>query len=109
MPKRVKPPAFTMTSPTSGSAQPGDTIELSAAKGFKLKRGVTPYKFYIGNTLIQPTFVGPVKREAAQLTVPDVPLWHLRSSDHLSKEHTQAGSHRVLQRHRHWKHGDTAS
>lgn len=71
--KKPKPPAFALTSPTSGSAQPGDTVTLSAAKGFKVKRGVSPYKFYIGNTLIQPTFVGPVKREVAQLVVPNVP------------------------------------
>jgi dipeptidyl aminopeptidase/acylaminoacyl peptidase len=70
---RVKPPAFTLSSPTPGAAQQGDTLTLSAAKGFKLKRGVSPYKFFIGNTAVQPTFVGPAKREVAQIVVPDLP------------------------------------
>jgi Tol biopolymer transport system component len=71
---RAKAPAFTLTSPTSGVVQPGETLTLTAAKGFKVKAGVSPYKFYIGNELVQPTFTGPVKREVAQLVVPSVPF-----------------------------------
>jgi hypothetical protein len=71
--KQPRPPAFALTSPTSGTAQPGDTLVLSAAKGFQVKRGVSPYQFYIGNTRVQPIFVGPAKREVAHLVVPDVP------------------------------------
>jgi dipeptidyl aminopeptidase/acylaminoacyl peptidase len=68
---RQTAPAFTL-SPT-GAAQVGDTLTLTGAKGFKVKNGVSPYQFYIGTTLVTPTFVGTGKTAVAQIVVPSLP------------------------------------
>jgi hypothetical protein len=64
--KKTKPPAFALVNPTS-VVQPGDTLTLTAAKGFSVKRGASPYRFFIGSIRITPTFTG---QKTARLSVP---------------------------------------